>query len=211
MKIFNTIGLSLLAALLVACGGTADTEPTATEEPVEMPQETVTEPSEPEPSDDGPLQEVGDTLSFEGGTMELLKVATIDETFTTGPIEMTVTKISVMNFQPNDLTKPAFDDKDNVTIIGVGMAVENTSADTINFYPDQSNLVTNTKEQVTPNLLISEQTGGEFFGEVVKEGVVGYVVESAPSDIEAITVNVMAPSDEAFSTVGEPLTLDFTF
>jgi hypothetical protein len=205
----------LAIALLGGCGSSP--EPAATES-VETTETEVTE-SEPatteepttESDDDSPLQSVGDTLDFEGGTLELVKIIDVGETHTTGPFELEITKVSVINYRPTDTFAEQFDGKDQLTLISLGMEVENTSTDTASIYPDQATLVTNTKEQLTPSFLFTEAVGGDFLGEVIKSGNVVFVAEAEPVEIKTITYTVNAPHDESLASIGEETVLEFAF
>ncbi|TVQ18448.1 MAG: hypothetical protein EA367_14805 [Leptolyngbya sp. DLM2.Bin15] len=179
--------------------------PETTEQQNEQDSDAATAPE----NDPEKLDIVGDVIETpEMGRLELIKILDVNETFTTGPFTITITKIGVTQFQPSDVAKPAVNGRDEVTLVSIGMKVENTSPDTLSIYPDQGTIVVG-QEQQQANLLFSAQVGGSFIGEVIKEGAVAFVIDTSPEDVAAIKYVVSAPSNAQFMSVGEELTLEF--
>lgn len=209
MKIFATLSVLLLIA---GCGegelGTQIEPQAAEEQPTEAVPQT-TEADEPQ-SADSPLQNPGDTANTEAGKMTLISIARPEQTIETGPFIVRIGTISVVDLEPNESSKALFDEKERVTMISIAMTVENTSEDTISFHPNQGTIVTNTKEQQAASIFISDQVGGEFIGQVVKEGKVLFTLNSEPDEISSITYVIEPPFSSNFEQVGDKVTLDFT-
>lgn len=120
-----------------------------------------------------------------------------------GPIIFKIDKVQTLRLQVSSDYRFLFDDKKEVTIVSFNVIVENTSDDTISFYPNQARLVTNTGEQVNADIVISEDVGGEFLGKVKKEGGVLFYVDSMPSELTEVRFVVEGPYNEQFTKIEE--------
>lgn len=144
--------------------------------------------------------------------MTLVKIIRPGDVAETGPISIEFGAISIINLEPLDTAKEMFGGHDRVTMIGIAVSVENTSDNTVSFHPNQGTIVTNTKEQQAADLFISENVGGEFIGQVVKEGKVLFTLESSPEEITSITYVIEPPfNSDPFEQVGDKLTFEFEF
>ena len=90
-----------------------------------------------------------------------------------GPIKFKITsaqlsKATVANEQAAALMR--VEKGQEFAIVGIGMDVENTVDDKVDFFPNQGTIVTNTKEQVDAALFLSDDIGGELLGKVKKSG-----------------------------------------
>lgn len=86
----------------------------------------------------------------------------------------------------------------------IQLAGENTSDEDISFYLDQAIAVTNTKEQLEPDMFLSEHIDGEYLGQVRHEGYNVYILQNSTVDeLETIELRIMAPVDSEFNMVGE--------
>lgn len=93
---------------------------------------------------------------------------------------------------------------DEVHAFTVQLAGENTSDDDMSFYLGQAIAITNTKEQLEPDMFLSEYIDGEYMGQVRHEGYNVYVLKNSMVDeLETIELRIMAPTDSEFNTVGE--------
>ena len=89
-------------------------------------------------------------------------------------------------------------------------ATENTSDDTLSFYPDQSTMVTN-KKQLEADFLFSASIGGDFYGNVEKEGLVYFIYEEDLRDVDKMRLFVKGAVDNDFNKVGEDIELELKF
>ena len=122
---------------------------------------------------------------------------------TTGPFKVDVLAVNVASSDYNTEYSSFMEDKNS--LVAVYVRVENTSTDTFSIHPDQGTLVTNTQEQSNAKVFISDAVGGDFFGQVVKEGSVYFTLDSEATDLESLRFIVASPYADDFSSVGEDL------
>lgn len=120
-----------------------------------------------------------------------------------GPIIFQINKVQTMRLQVASDFRSVFDDKKEVTLVSFSVVAENTSDDTVTFYPDQARLVTNTGEQIDAAFLLSDDVGGEFLGKVRKEGGVHFQVDSMPAELTEVRFVVEGPYNDQFNTIAE--------
>ena len=144
---------------------------------------------------------------FGNQIIEYEKRGTIEEK-KSGDVELDITDINVGKLEVNDEYKSDFDNKEEVTLVTIGMKAENKGKDKVSFYADQAVLTTNKGEQAEANLMVSEDVGGEFKEKDKKEGKVYYEVESKPEEIEKITLDVNGVSNKEFESLGEDITVE---
>lgn len=195
----------LSALLLVGCGGNKTKQPQDTEKTKEQTdlsddkKDDVTTKDSDTPSGEWESSDMGDN--------RVVAKKDINETYQTGAFKITVNGVQIMEIKPENEMR-SFIDKDIATVITINLTAENTSNEFLNIYPDQSEITTNTKEQIKPELLLSDDVGGEFKGQVIKEGNIIYVSDSNPEDIKNIKMYIEGPTNSEFSTVGEDLTIN---
>ncbi|WP_090865640.1 DUF4352 domain-containing protein [Oceanobacillus limi] len=210
----------ILAGVLVACSeddngaeetNTADNTGNEVEEnnDGEADQDTDSEAEAEEENDTEGSAEAGDVLEDEVGKLSIVKKnADMEEVFTSGPMEITITGVQTAELEPSESYGDFFDNKEKVTIVTVGMKAENTSEDTISIYPDQSTLTTNAGDQVEADLWLSDSIGGEFFGTTNKEGEVIFQLDTPAEEIESIKVIMDGAHDDNYESVGEELQIE---
>lgn len=130
----------------------------------------------------------------------------------TGPIKYSIDGIQVSKFTAttDEMAKTLEIDKDKeIALIALNVSAENTNDKTINFYLGQATITTDTKEQVEPDAMLSENIDGEFLGKVKHDGTNIYILKkSKADDINKIKLFVDAPSDENFEDVGNKVELE---
>lgn len=104
-----------------------------------------------------------------------------------------------------------FEKNKELTCITFDVEVENTTDKDINFYPNMAKLITSTKEQIEPNMLLSDDVGGEFLGNVKKQGNLIYILENTKADdIKTLEVRADAPIDaKTYDALGDEIKLNF--
>jgi flagellum-specific peptidoglycan hydrolase FlgJ len=128
-----------------------------------------------------------------------------------GPMKLTITGIQSATLEPSDNYKELFDNKDKLTIITIGMKVENTSEETVSFHPNQATLTTNAGDQVEAELILSADIGGDFFGPTKKEGEVIFTLDTPAKDISEIKLIINGASNENLDSLGEDIELPLSF
>lgn len=96
------------------------------------------------------------------------------------------------------------------TMIAIDVACENTSDEDVSFYPDQSELITDQKEQIVSELFLNDAVGGDFLGKVEKSGTIYFVAKKSPADaIGSFTLRIDSPHNSNFDHFGENLAITF--
>lgn len=91
-------------------------------------------------------------------------------------------------------------------IIVFDIEVENTSDKDVSFYISQAKLISNTKEQVEPDMIASTYIDGEFLGAVKKNGTNVYLLKNSKAeDIKSVEIRISAPTDKNFNKLGEDI------
>ncbi|MDY7223986.1 hypothetical protein [Halalkalibacterium halodurans] len=221
MKKLKLLGITvLLTGLLAACGEAATTE----EEPAEGQTEETTDESIDEASDETAEEEATDDEEEEGfgssvdketgegyneafGHIRTIGIGYNDEAgldgtddsvkpIEMGPMQLSINGVAVLEIEPNEDAKILyFGDQDKVRVVVAEMKVQNTSEEDVTFYPNDAILVTSTGEQVEPDFMMTADFGGEFYGEVIKEGQAWWILNNLDDDIENLTMIISAPYD----------------
>ncbi|WP_214711566.1 MULTISPECIES: hypothetical protein [unclassified Exiguobacterium] len=196
MKRYGLI-LALPLTLLVGCGEADELKTTATDTEEVVEAEAKEEPVA-ESTEKAEVQE-----SELGSNQIYMKNKALDIKETIGSVNFAIDKVQTSRLTVNEAYRDSFDGQEKVTVVAMNMIVENTIDETVNFYPDQATLVTNTEEQVTADLWFSDDVGGEFLGKVKKEGNVLFFVKAMPEELEDVKVVIDGPSDANYQSIGE--------
>lgn len=128
-----------------------------------------------------------------------------------GPFIVKVNQMQVANLDVNEDYRSEFDGKEAVTIVVLDVSVENNSTETNTIYPNQGTIVTNTKEQKEAELSLCDDIGGEFMGEVIKDGNVMFVLDSKAEDITDFKYIISKPIDSNWDSLGDEITFELEF
>lgn len=201
------VGTSLTAALLLAGCGETNTD-TSEEKTTEVKEDETQETAAKEPEKKEEANDPNTEKSDFG--MEKIQYKKDDLGITTklGPMNFKINTVKTSRLMIDEASRGMFEDKEEVTLIVLGVDVENTSDDTISFYPDQATLTTNTGEQIESELMFVDQIGGDFIGKVKKSGEVVFLAESEPKEITQIKYIVEGPSDANFEPLAEQYTVE---
>ncbi|RYI24990.1 hypothetical protein EVU96_25225 [Bacillus infantis] len=216
--------LSIL--LLTACGGSDETsnqaenkvEPKAAEQ-----KEVSNKPAEPEVKDNGSIvfTEAGQKGDVETGTLELLKIKTVNETVSIAPMQVTIKDIKV--FKLTNMTDEyktemeAFNDNqpigDSVNYIQVSYTGENTEDKNIG-WNSLLNAVTDKGEQIDVQLndmiYTDADLANEYLGKVKKEYTDGFIIKDA--DISKIKFVWGSSFDtDTYMDITEEQQVEYTF
>lgn len=130
-----------------------------------------------------------------------------------GPFVLTINSVQIADIKVSSTeaaTLLGIEVDESAALFAVDVTVENTSNDTMYFYPDQSTVVTNTKEQVAASISTSDVVGGAFMGNVVKDGQVYFICKkSTARDLTDITWYINSPHDSDLNHFGEELKICF--
>lgn len=190
------LGLPIAAALLLgACGETA--------------VEKVEKSDAPAAAEKKQNEAKKDTRTDLGKVTDYYINNSLNYSIKTGPMKLEFSKLAVYEIELKDQYKSQFKGADVINVVALKTKVENTSKDLINFYPDQSTIVTDTKEQIEASMIVSDHVGGEFIGEVEKEGTVAFLLNKSVADVKKISINIDGPSNEGYDRVGENVKAEF--
>lgn len=219
--------IGILAFCLCACGASPAEEPVeeaAEETTEEVAEETTEEVVEETAEDlvviDGNTITLRDDGSADASTQNgmektpLITAHDINAEYQAGPIAVTIDKAQLSNIKISDQSTAdlmGVPKDEPVGLFVLDVAVENTSEDDMGFYPNQSVIITSTKEQIDSDMLFSDSIGGDFFGQVVKSGQIYFFLSGPADDITHIQWRVSAPHDANFASVGDDLIVEFEF
>ncbi|MED3737249.1 hypothetical protein [Virgibacillus pantothenticus] len=209
-RVFLLMLIAIVSIALVACGGESeDNDKEAKADDSKKTEEKEDKDKEESKEDES---SEGDVKENEMGKFTLVsEKKDINETIENGPMKLTITGIQSATLEPSEDFKEMFEGKDKLTMINVGMKAENTSDDTVSFYPDQATLTTNAGDQVEADLVLSEQVGGDFFGKTKKEGDVIFKVDTPAEEIKDIKLIIDGASDENLESLGDSIELPLSF
>ena len=203
--------LLILSLTLFACGKKDEPQKEAQEPQTQESTESAETKEENETPQEAPAEEKtsnSEWVEENGAKRRTVKDIDFNQTFKTGPFNITIERVQAIDIITNDEMKSMFDGKDEITSIAMSVKVENTSDDELNFYPDQGEITTDTKEQIDAETFLSDSVGGEFKGQIIKEGTIIFIANSKAEDINKITLFIDGPSNQDFDRVGEDLKID---
>ena len=130
-----------------------------------------------------------------------------------GPIMYTINSIQIADMIIHDESTANILDvemDESFVLIGIDITVENTSEDDVNFYPEDSTIITNTKAQIDANYWTSDSFG-KFMGEVEKNGQIFFIIPGEEAEsITSFTWRIDAPYDSnSYEDVGEDIKISF--
>ncbi|MGF9714978.1 stalk domain-containing protein [Paenibacillus naphthalenovorans] len=146
------------------------------------------------------------TINITGGNVETpktdVKTYNVNIHVESGPIKMNITKVTL----DPAYQQSQFDQK--IKAIVMEVTVENTSDETISWYPSQGKLALNTKEQIDMPSFQSDRIDGEFIGKVVKTGKLVFEVKGNLDEITSFNYVINGAHNEQFDRVGEDKTVE---
>lgn len=211
-KLFLSI---VLAFVLTACSGansqqSTTAKTTTTEEGIV--KEIKQEDTETNNKKTISGSKIGAKKETKIGTSTLLDVKN-DYTISTesGPLKIDILETQFVRYNLNNTGKNILNtQEDNVTVVYIISRIENTSENTISIFPDQGKLVIpNTKEQASASVfLVPGELGGEYIGQVIKEGDAGFVIKSSPEEVDSIKYVIGGYYDKTSGDAGEDITIE---
>lgn len=228
MKKLLALTIVALFVLLTACSGQKPAQPEQTDAPAASDDENQAEttaadaaPAEDLVTIDGMTITVKDdgtgTTTDESGVKKtpLFTNRNVGFEMECGPMIFKINAVQLSTFVSSDESINSFLDIDadtEVTLITLEVTAENTSDEDINFYPDQAQLVTDQKEQITSEMFLNDDVGGEFLGKVEKTGLIYFVAKKSPADaINTVTLRINAPHNSDFESLGEHIAVTINF
>lgn len=225
----------LVALALTACGGDTAT----TEEPADTSAETQVEETEKEQKvtaadpekEEKPNEEVtseaedleedddfynpnniGKTIKDpELGDITIVKAGRdIENSYKVGDLDFSIYGAALAKIKTNNQELKDYWQSEEVDVIMLATRISNNSDKTITLYSTQDKIVTDTREQLEPDLLLS-QGAGEILGNVDDKSANIYYPESNLEDISEFTFYLSPGYNEDFGTIGEEHQIKITF
>ena len=218
---------AILILLLAACGSSTTTEEKPKEEPKQSEQaqekeETVEEEPKEDETPRDKAEETGEWEEADFGKIKIAGVGYNDEVgidgtdspgkpIEMGPMKLFIDSVAVLDIEPTDeAVESFFDGKKKVKAVIMDMKTENTSDGDMTFYPENSQIVTNTGEQVDSEMLLTDEIGGDFLGKVKKEGQAWWILKDPDKEITSIKMVIHPPyTSDAYEDEGEEKRLEF--
>ena len=226
-KAFVFMLILAMAFVLPACGASAKQEaalaPAATpataqaQEPVSTPDPTPVPEPEPLVKIEGNTITVKDDGTGESSNQNgmqktvVLTNRNIGYAGTCGTFKYEVQGIQIAKIKASGdaATMMGIEPDQEAVLVAIQMAAENTSSEDMNWNPYMSTIVTSSKEQVSSNWLLSDQVGGEFLGNVVKQGQIYFICKNTNADdLNHIQWRIEAPYNKNFENAGDEVTIE---
>src|SRR5690625_1755724 len=131
----------------------------------------------------------------------------LGESLEFGPLHLDISKVQLSEVEIGEDYVDMFEGKEELSLVTFEMRAENTSDKDVTFYPDQSTMTTSAGEQVETAFLMNDQLGGDFFGEVWKEGTVSFAIDSPVEELEHITLIITPGYDDDYNDLGKQVKL----
>lgn len=212
----STMALFFSSALMLsACGSdtTGISEESENTSPDTGAQEQMNETIDPEEETEEESEEDTEAVDEDVQEDESMKATNtytdkeLGITGEIGSIQYEIPGIQLKIIEPKDeATAELFEVAvgEEVHAFTIQLAGENTSDEDMSFYLGQAIAITNTKEQLEPDMLLSEHIEGEYMGQVRHEGYNVYILQNSTVDeLETIELRITAPFDSEFNMVGE--------
>ncbi|ETP70333.1 hypothetical protein G159_02050 [Planococcus glaciei CHR43] len=210
---FWLVSLLVISTFLTACGSESANSNESSENTSSESEETA---EETEASKD--IEAAEETEQEETNSEDVQEDDSLKATNTYTNKELGITgEIGPIKYEIPGVQLKIMEPKDQATAdlfgVGIGEEVhaftvqvvgENTSDEDMSFYLGQAIAVTNTKEQLEPDMLLSEHIEGEYLGQVRHEGFNVYILKNSKvNELESIELRISAPSDSNYEIVGE--------
>lgn len=156
--------------------------------------------------DDLPEQQVGDVIEEDGISRTVVAINYgINESVENGPFLVTLLHSQVSHLEIDDDETAEYFGGHDLVMVSMQLEVTNESPDTNNIYPDQSTIVTNTGKQVDSDIWMSDSIGGDFYGEVTKDGNVFFFFEGDPEEITNVRYIINSGHDDEYESFGDDI------
>jgi hypothetical protein len=143
--------------------------------------------------------------SYKPPTNSRAKSYKVNVTGTSGPMKITINKVTVDPAYKYDPYLPA------IKAIALDVVVKNTSSSKVSWYPTQGIFALNTGEQIEDAILYSQNVDGDFLGNTIKKGKIVLKVNSNLDRVNLIKCNIDGAFDESYEQIGDDLSLKIKF
>ncbi len=148
---------------------------------------------------------IGDTRETEGGQFTLKGVSYNIEKIDVGPAVVDILHVKSVSAVLAGEMKEFFEE-DELEYISIDMYVENTSGKDIIYFAGQAEIVTDTGEQLSPDIWMSDHIEGEMRAGVKQTGNLVYIMKhSKAQDVNSVRIIIGDPLDENWNNIGEKI------
>lgn len=144
----------------------------------------------------------------------ILTNRTIGYTGECGPMKYEVQSLQIAKIEATGDTANMLGLKSGqeATLFAVQLRVENTSNEDMSWSPYMSTIVTSDKEQVSSDWIMSDFVGGDFYGNVVKQGQIFFLCKNTDAEnLSHIQWRIDTPHDSKYNHFGEDVIIEFEF
>lgn len=193
-------------------GQTAQIEDSNTDQSETKPEDS-NEKTNPKELSEIEKAKVGDVIKDDMMDLQIVKIAKADnKVYTLGPTKLTIQGALLGKLKPKSGQVISYLKSDApIDVIMFYYSVENTVDNKIFFYPGLAEVTTDTKEQLTPDMFLGQEGGGEMLGKVEKQGFNTYYPKSGIDNIKELNFHINSPSDESFQSIADNIKITIKF
>jgi len=149
------------------------------------------------------------TITDELGVHDILfESGTVAYTATSGPIQLTITDVSLEQLTPaNDKIKTAIEERNPSTVAILKVIIENNGAQPVIFNIDDAKIIADSNETTVLNPKLSTVFGSNFEANEKKQGTLLIDFQSKPRDIASIQLKIEAAYDKNYDELGDSIVL----
>ena len=209
MQILCYIAFFIVIVTIAGCaadnGATGVNEKPATEEEATQ-EEAVDQEEEITPEQE--FISAGESRETEGGIFTLKGVNHDIEMMDVGPALVDIKHVKTVSGVLTGEMKDLFE-QEELEYISIDLFVENISGEDITYYVGQAEIVTDTGEQLQPDIWMSEHIQGEMRAGVKQTGNLVYIMKhSKAQDVGLVRIIINAPMDENWNTIGDKIDIE---
>ncbi|MEH7505635.1 DUF4352 domain-containing protein [Neobacillus drentensis] len=161
----------------------------------------------PQVSDDTNLLNVGQTIKDSKGTVTLKGIASLNKTFTVGPVEMKIRNVKLIHNLPTYSLMDYFhyhtENYEDFNFIKVEVELVNKSDQTVQFGPIAHLNTSNGEKRSFEDDFYIEYLGGEIEPNGSKQGALGFIVEKSTPDVKWVEIQTSDVLDQNHKEIGK--------
>lgn len=163
--------------------------------------------SNPQVSDDTDLLEVGQSIKDDKGTVTLKGIASLNKTFTIGPVEMKIKNVKLIHNLPTYSLMDYFhyytENYEEFDFVKVEVELVNKSDQAVHFGPIAHLNTSNGETRNFEDDFYIEYLGGEIEANGSKQGALGFIVEKSNPNLEWIDITTSDVLDKDKKEIGK--------
>lgn len=161
----------------------------------------------PEVSDDTKLLKVGQKIKDEKGEVTLDGIASLNKSFTIGPVEMKIKNVKLIKNLPTYSLMDYFhyytESYENFQFVKIEVELVNASDEKVNFGPVAHLKTSNNEERVFKDDFYIEYLGGEIKPNGSKQGALGFIVAKNSPKLDWVEITTSDVLDQDKKVIGK--------